>query len=424
MSDTSFTPIIPTPEETNYVKARLQEFSLIERLAHSDTGAYGAPDRDDGVVYSIPAQNTGRPTLYEVIKLNTSSMALVGEILVPMDPKESQKIFINWTGTHSVCTALADFEKTPGEESYRREEKRILQQINDVIKNYYKKTNLKANIVVTGHSLGGSIAQNTWNSIQRMIARHFYEDGLSNKPAYKSFYHAIYLDIDTNENQGCLKLSCDQLSEHYIESLTLGIWNSSGVLKAVEKNSHQLAQIVYYSGVKQRALFGMVEGDPIQTIGEGTILSNVDSDFVEISLLKINSSYKDHICKSSSILGSTVVAAAGCLLSTPMTTACGLTMGMLLSAKKAMDAHTANHFVNKESPLNHHNTKLYQLYENTSPEASKIIEENLKHKFSGFQWSSSQVMRKSFHFMFGRCVKQSQNPESESFALIRRLNIV
>lgn len=406
------TPIGPLEKSTT----RLEDFSLVEKLSHSDEiGAYGAPSRKEGELVFILDQTSNLSVPHKVIKLKTASTGLVGEIFVPVDPTQSQQIYINWTGTHSLGTMLADLERAPGEDSYRNEEIEILNQLNTVLKNFGKETNLKANIVVSGHSLGGALAQQNWHSIQRAIACNLYEENLDKGDLatcgqWVQAERQFRADIQSKEKHIGVDLPKkirSQLTAEHVQSITLGVWNSAGVLKAIENNSNQLASMVNKAGIQQRALFGMVGGDAVQTTGEGSVLTNIGSEVAAVSLIKINKGCEGyHKEKTFGLLSGTAIAAAGCLLvgSTPLALM-GLTLGMLSVTKSTVTAHTSKHFINSTST----NELDYQLYTNTTDESRKIIQKKLTNKSTILQCSPIKAAQRGLYFLLSNVIESKKS---------------
>jgi len=165
------------------ITKQLKDFSLTEALAHSDLGggAYGAPKRKNHQTVEIKGSTEEPGILYRVVKLNTNASGLVGEILCPVDPKQSDQIIVNWTGTHNGGTLLADLERAPGEDSYRAAEIELLNQINTQVAAHTAQTQQPVNLLITGHSLGGALAQLNFHSLQRATAMHSYSNNLQHK---------------------------------------------------------------------------------------------------------------------------------------------------------------------------------------------------------------------------------------------------
>jgi hypothetical protein len=281
----------------------LKEFEYIESIAHAV--AYQAPARQSGEVLQIKGID-GISRAYVVRKIITDHTGLVGEILIPAKSNPESKIIISWTGTHNMGSLHVDLQRAPGEDSYRKREHQILEQINDAVGIVFEKTKLPIDISVTGHSLGGALAQLTINTCQRAIAENLHDQFLVTNQIAKAvqikkiksdFRKQIdaHADFPVNQNKipHELRNNLNQVSQ-----LTIGTWNSAGILKAVEQNSNALSQLLESVGVHQVARFGMVKGDGVQMSGEGSIFSQAPASDVKILKIKINESgWKETLAK-------------------------------------------------------------------------------------------------------------------------------
>ena len=397
---------------------RLQNFALTERLAHSVAGAYGAPLRHGNEIIKIKERTDTDEIPYKVIKIQTQSSGLVGEILVPVDAKQSQNIYINWVGTYNLSTALADLERAPGEESYRNDEQNIIKQINQAVKSFHDISKEKSKIMISGHSLGGALAQQNFHSIQRSIATHLYEDNLQKGDVetcgkWIESEKNYRLALSAKEQHTHQELTADirtHLTPKYIDSITLGAWNSAGVLKAVENSSNELAGIISESGVQQRALFGMVGGDAVQRTGEGSVLSNVSAEDAEVTLAKVDIGqegfYKSLLL---SLLGATTATASCMVLGVPAAILGGLAFGMLPLAKSTAIAHTACHFTAEDF-----DKIKCQLFQNDTPQSRQIIHQKLTNKSAFLQWSPVKTAQKGLHYLMSRFIDSKKAPIVET----------
>lgn len=400
--------------EREKITAQLREFALTEKLSHTEHGAYGAPKRSEHDVIEIKDQTNTDATPYKILKIKTNKNGLVAEVFIPIDTTQSQNIYINWTGTHNLNTVLADLERAPGEESYRSQELSIIKQLNNIIKEFHSTSKKKANIIVTGHSLGGALAQQSFHSLQRAIAHNIYEKELNKNEMSISKkwiesekeYRTSLKSQAEHTRQDIPKDVRSHLNNAHIGSLTLGVWNSAGVLKAIENSSNQLAGLITQSGIKQRALFGMVGGDSIQKTGEGSILSNVSSDEADVIIAKIDKGHEGYYKKLIfGVLGATTASASCILLGLPIAILGGLAFGMLPMAKSTMQAHSETHFSDRES-LDFSNIKC-QYFQNNSPEGRKVIHAKLTNKSEFLQWSPVKSAQKGLHFLLSKFTSAS-----------------
>jgi hypothetical protein len=273
----------------------LKEFEYIESIAHAV--AYQAPARKSGEVFHIKDVD-GINRAYSVRKIITDHTGLVGEILIPAKSNSESKIIISWTGTHNMGSLHVDLQRAPGEDSYRKREHQILGQINDAVGIVFEKTKMPVAISVTGHSLGGALAQLTINTCQRAIAENLHDQFLVTNQIVKAiqikkiksdFKKQIDAHADFPVNQNEIPHELRNNLTH-VSQLTIGTWNSAGILKAVERNSNVLAQLLESVGVHQVARFGMVKGDGVQMSGEGSIFSKAPASDVKILKVKIHES--------------------------------------------------------------------------------------------------------------------------------------
>lgn len=395
-------------QERAYIESKLKNFSKTELLAHSRTGAYGAPSREEEATVDI-ANKEGQMIDYKIVPIQTISTGLVGEIFVPSNPTDDNHIYINWTGTHSLGTILADLEKAPGEESYRKEEYSILSQINDVVREYSQASDQKAKLVVTGHSLGGALAQNNIHSIQRAIATNAYEQA---RDAGNTDIASQWINAEKNFRKNIRKKSKKDtkdmpehvrthLSSEHVSSIKLGVWNAAGIHKAVSDSSNELAPILTAAGVKQKALFGMVAGDGVQQTGQGSVFSNVDKRDVKIDLIKMDAKAEEGFYKKLGLspLGIAATTAGSLLLGAPLAIFGGLAVAFARFGISTGKAHTSKHFVTENGQMHD-----FKLYNNSTLEGRNIIEDKLNKKSSILQFRPLRIAQKGLYYAMNQFV--------------------
>lgn len=297
------------------LRKEFQEFAHAEVFAHSTTVAYGASTRTPGSTVSVEGVE------YKVQRIETENQGLVGELLIPAVPTDNHTIYISWTGTEGIASLWLDTEHAPGAASYQKEETQILAQINDAVKAHYEQTKQKVNLVMTGHSLGGALAQNCFVSLQDAIVQH------SENP----------------ESDETKKRESSYLTNTFIQGLQLGVWNSAGVPKAVAERSNENAAKLKKAGVTQSAYYGMVAGDMLQTVGQGSILSAVNPDDALVQILKVtgNEGYYRKLVSMMVAVGGTAL-----LTTNPYVLGVAAVCGVTPALKATLDAHTAVHFNN------------------------------------------------------------------------------
>lgn len=376
------------------VKQELKMFAFTEALAHSDEGAYGALARNDGDVITING------IAYRTSAIRTRYTGLIGEILVPLVPSPEHAVCINWMGTYSAGTALADFESTPGADSYRKDEALILAQINAAVGDYRAKTEHKVDLMFTGHSLGGALAQMTIQSVTRSIATNLNDTHKEDDEITETFLRSEIQYREASKGKGVGRIpraSRTHLNAESVGSITLGVWNSAGVSHAVENNTNQLAGIVSNAGVQINAMFGMVAGDGVQRTGQGSVFSNTSDKEARVSILKVKGF--EGYGKKCLFFGASALAGAGLLISgaaIPIGIGAllgGVVIGLTPIVKATLDGHISNHFVGDKK-----NKVEATLFRNNTPMGQKAVCDKLTNKSPLWNMTMGKVGFKGLHF--------------------------
>lgn len=283
---------------------------------------------------------------------DTLDEGLKGEIMVPSSLKKGQTatLYIAWAGTHSSGTVKADFERAPGEESFRRHENQILEAILKECLAVYEKTGMPPKIKITGHSLGASLGQLTFHSLQRVFASIIAKDeSMKFEREFREGYERLGLKEHLQDIQKVIdKFDIpDKIAQH---GLTLSTWNSAGVLDIIETHSNQLSKLLTEKEIPQKAFWGFNHGDPIP-VTQCKILSDIEHNGATVIVAKHCDDVIGYKMKAAGFLGG---APSGALMGSAILPGPGTVIGGLLggfgtaaaASKISVKAHTQKHFEN------------------------------------------------------------------------------
>jgi hypothetical protein len=140
--------------------------------------------------------------------------------------------------------------------------------------------------------------------------------------------------------------------------------------------------------VKQRAFYGLVEGDTLQTLGQGIVLSGVDPHYAELHLVKINKTEAWIQKKSNHKLS---YASTEANLGAP-----GILASLYLDLREKADSHSNPTLHSASKQANFDNMDLqFEYYQNNTPEGRAAIERCLKRtvlwNLSFLQWCRKGV---------------------------------
>ncbi len=147
----------------------------------------------------------------------------------------THKIFIGWCGTKNHEHVMADLEPTPASQTFTNHEEHFLAKIDAMIASKTAQDGKKVEIIITGHSLGGAIAQ--------------------------LCMHALGKSISTEANY-------PHLSPTHIESITLATANSPGISQEQVSEFEAISSYINQNTTtKLNAVNLRTQGDPIQHHG-------------------------------------------------------------------------------------------------------------------------------------------------------------
>ena len=363
-------------------------FKASEFLAHFATYQLTSLDIKDKILKIEDSDGIVRD--YCVKPIKTTDTALSGFIFVPQNPQQNEKnnIHITWTGTYNFASVKADVQTTPGEQSYRLEEKTIVQQINQAIHEVSSQSNSKIQLSFYGHSLGGALAQNTFHTAQRAIAFNIAKNDESSNimlqnSELKYRRNAPYkLDRQESHLHSLNGFDSQQIScftPREIASLRIHTWNSPGVDHAVATQSNELAAILSEKGVTQKGFFSIVSGDIIQTAGHANVLYDAQPKDAHVKVLKINKGREGFI-KKSLMVGASALLAGSALFSGGTTLMATSAAALMVSAFSVLaptkTSHCAYHFIQETGENRNPNKRLKNLCQTPGQKPDYILYDN------------------------------------------------
>lgn len=211
-----------------------------ERIAHKHVYAPNLHLRqritlDDGEEYAIHLLLRKRP-------------GLVGYVFVPINP-QNFKMIIGFRGTKHLASMLSDAElQGVGHETFQSSEGLILSQLNTLLGDMLKTKDecklpagqtKKLTVMVTGHSLGGALAQLLVVSLMKKMLEWRSSDILHQ----------------------------DNRHFHFINDLILMAYNSPGVHPLIAQESNDLANALIAQKIQVTGYWLIAAGDLVQQIG-------------------------------------------------------------------------------------------------------------------------------------------------------------
>lgn len=377
--------------------AFLSRYQRAEELGHNYAYLYEDNNGINHNILELKDHITNHGTRYYRLPIRVVDkdidQRLIGEILIPTNDKEDQiespeqTVYICWAGTHSKKTLLADTERSAGEETYRKHENQVLPQIISALNNYAESIAKPLTVIFTGHSLGAAYAQLSFHSLQRALARklamlepdEFFAKVVNQesmnftKELAANSYNALHID----------KIPfVDTIDPNNIQSMGVDVWNAIGVVTAVEESSNKLCRILVDKGIKQTGNFGMVHGDVLQTVGKGTILSDLQNNGALVSVLKVTTRYSMGVTSKTGTALGTILT--GKMIGNLLFPVVGGVIGGLLGggislftmAYHSMQAHKQFHFTGTENAL----PSSYKLMLSSIPEHVEDILQEINSK--------------------------------------------
>lgn len=212
-------------------------------------------------VYNKPWEHPETHKKYTIVDLGFEG-EVYGYLLLPSD-RNDHDLKVVFRGTDpallteitepGIKSALVNFEAwAPGFESFDASKEKVFNAFINNIKTYYGTPLPKLELSVCGHSQGGALAQ--------LFVNEFLRQRLLN-PDYINF-----------------------------QNLVMTVFNSPGVYYEIAEQCDALAryQCCLSQPLNIRANYGMIGGDPIQTMGVDMIFTNTPPAIAEVNVLKLD----------------------------------------------------------------------------------------------------------------------------------------
>jgi hypothetical protein len=284
---------------------------------------------------------------------DTQELSLLGHIYTPATRSKHPIVYISWRGSINKESWYSDTQLAAGVESYLTHEFEILEQISRAIKATHENHGEKVNLFVTGHSLGGGLAQTCYNSIQRALLRE-------NPDIHQSFKKEVLDDFSSHIDKKHLATLLSEsikskLNPNLISRMDIGVWNSPGVLNSVARSSNICSEALVDLNIEQHGHFALVSGDLVQTCGDATILTGPNNK-ANVDVLYLDNGQASCNTKIAAVgAGALAGGVAGSIIPVPgVGTASGGTVGGVGMASLMFYAQKLSHsnrFYNEEGGL-------------------------------------------------------------------------
>lgn len=402
---------------------------LAHTLAYASKDTNGNDICDDSII-SLPcfSTNDGEPINATIHKIVTGHSSLVGYIVEIDDHKLTPRVEIIWRGTHNLASAHMDLESDgAGAKSYQAARKRIIPQINAVIEHLHNKTGARVIVGVSGHSLGGALAQRCLTDLACSMVQNDADQKKISEQNTDSKINQQYTNeiIDLASKHGFEAKDRENININNILKLELGAFNSTGVDNNTYNNSHKFSEYLQnpFYKYKQGKSFSITADyclnsrDGVQQTGSKNILASCP--FANVNLFKFNPSR--NVCKQM---------AAG-LMATAISAPLG-PVGMLLAGLSTykgigtMDSHTSKHSSFENYNLVLH-SRDFEIYSNKKPNnggRDPLGEAKISHQLLGrksFIANNflSSMLTKSMHVMTYPIIGDTIKKEADLDALIK-----
>lgn len=332
---------------------------------------------------------------YVAVRLVTQTPGIIAQVLVSPN---SGKMKVLFRGTSDGATGKADLEiGGPGFESFKQDRDAILSQINNIVGRFGIN-----DVTITGHSLGGALAQQCQQS---MIDAAAQNKGMPSDPSFH------------------IPVACrNHLSA--ISNLSGYFYNSAGVAHSLRNRNEEALKFLANnnSNLKVSGNYFLVGGDLVQQTGETSIFANVPKEHALVSVAKINNGNEKlgtPMTIAGAALGAKAGLAAGSFLG-PVGGALGLALGGITGAiagiaPAAVATHCNGHFTEQptqsvSSRIAHNLSKLnpfgskadkreigkiqYDLYTNETPKGQEVISQKLNNKSKMLNHPVTQALQK------------------------------
>jgi hypothetical protein len=261
-------------------KKKAHKLTLLLRLVNREYLAHvlAYEDLTDGASIVLPGVNSKPIEKVIVHKIETGCDGLVGYILEINDPSGAPRVEIIWRGTHNRSSMHMDLESGgPGAVSYEKARLRIIFQINTIIKHLYEKTGDRVIVGVSGHSLGGALAQRCFTDLAAAMVQN---------ESFKNL-HKNNTTIEVANKHGFTFDDRSAINLDKICKLELGAFNSAGVDNKTYENSKLFSEYLHRESFTITADYCLNDRDGVQQVGEKNILA--DCRFANVNLFKFNS---------------------------------------------------------------------------------------------------------------------------------------